>query len=321
VVSLEAGETRVLDVSLGTGRGTLQGLVTNPAGTPLGDVTVTVAGVAGTGAGGRVGAAGATVTGGAADGTYFFSGLGAPGLYTVTFTRSGLATEAREISLAVDTNTLDVTMRPSSSSISGTVTGPSGPLAEVLVTIDVARGDGTTVSTTTDAAGAFVFGNLPAGTYRVAVPTPPEEFRPASQWLTIEPGEAPSALAFALALRVGSLGVEVIDFRSEQPDPVISPPAAPGAAVEVTSLAPGGPSTTGSTNSNGLAVFEDLLPGGYTVRATTSDGAATGETTVAVTADRPVVAQIRTTTTTTTTTTTPFPSSSEVPPTSGFSEG
>ena len=77
-----------------------------------------------------------------------------------------------------------------------------------------------------------------------------------------------------------------------------------------------GPSASASADATGLAVFDDLLPGGYAVRATTADGGAVGETTAAVTADRPVVVRVFTVPTSTPPSTEVPPPSTEFPPSS-----
>ncbi|MDQ1737370.1 MAG: large repetitive protein, partial [Pseudonocardiales bacterium] len=90
-----------------------------------------------------------------ADGAWSFPGIAAPGYYLATFAKAGYQTQRFVINAAetVATQPLVVSLNPGQGSLSGTVTGPRGPVGGAQMTIT----DGTnTITTSTASTGADV---------------------------------------------------------------------------------------------------------------------------------------------------------------------
>jgi hypothetical protein len=116
-------------VAMAGGAGQVTGTVTSPAGQSLGGVTVTVAG-------GAAPVTTQTLTAGRV-GFYELSGLATPGTYTLTFSLAGYQSQTVGVTLGSSgsASAVNVTLPLLSGAISGTVSGPSGPLTGVAVSM------------------------------------------------------------------------------------------------------------------------------------------------------------------------------------------
>lgn len=84
------------------------------------------------------------------DGAWAFAGLGSGGHYLVTVSKAGFQTERRVVDAAAAAEPIDVELRAGDGRMSGTVTGPDGPVGGAQLTLT----DGTvTVSTSTSTTG------------------------------------------------------------------------------------------------------------------------------------------------------------------------
>lgn len=196
----------------------------------------------------------------AADGTYSFPGFVAAAGYTVRVTPPIGKISTGATTLAVDLTSADAvadfTLRAIVPvAVSGQVTDADGdPVAGVTVTID-----GQT--TTTDAAGEYLFDSVPVGTHTATITTP------AGYTLTSSPP--------AFTVPLGSEDpIEDVNFRVAE-NPTLSGAVTsngtgvPG--VTVTAVGPGG-TVTAVTNGSGAYSFPRLSAGDYDITVTTPGG-------------------------------------------------
>jgi hypothetical protein len=103
-----------------------------------------------------------------ADGSFVFTRIPAPGTYLVSFTQPGYNTRKYVVQTKVGTNiTLNTLLSPGTGSLSGTVSGPNGPLGGVSITVS----DGSvTVTTVTPTTGAGI------GTWSVSGLNTPDSY-------------------------------------------------------------------------------------------------------------------------------------------------
>jgi hypothetical protein len=169
-IDLLAGQNRTgLDVVLLGGTGTIAGSVTDPGGTPLGGVVVTVERGAFTASTATL----TTASAAAGVGGYTIGDIPAPGTYTVTFSKPGFISETRLVGVLAPGMQPDVSavLHPAQSSITGTVTGAGVPLA--AATVELSDGKTTrTTSTASSPAGAYGFANIEPGTFTLTVQRP-----------------------------------------------------------------------------------------------------------------------------------------------------
>jgi hypothetical protein len=162
-LDLLAGEGRGgVNAQLIGGTGVVTGTVSGVDGKPLGGVTVTVAR-------GEFTAGTATLTTGT-PGVFTVTDIPTPGTYTVTFSLIGFLDETRQVVFTTPGAQpgVDVTMRPSDATVSGTVTSGGAGLGEASIELSDGKNVRTTV-TATSPAGSFTFGNVVAGTYTLKV--------------------------------------------------------------------------------------------------------------------------------------------------------
>ncbi|MGH9188278.1 MAG: carboxypeptidase regulatory-like domain-containing protein, partial [Acidimicrobiales bacterium] len=167
-VRLEAGQTvEGIEILLRRGDGSIAGRVFGPDG-PLGGVTVTATDGANT-------VATVSLTEGDV-GAFFLRSITTPGSFTVTFAKSGFATETLSLNLspAQELGGISATLSKGDGSISGTVAvvgiGPAGG-----VSVNVTNGQDTfdTVTLTEGAVGTWLVTGLPIpSTYTVTFSGP-----------------------------------------------------------------------------------------------------------------------------------------------------
>ena len=169
-LDLGAGEHRTgVDALLVSGTGTVTGMATDVDGQPLGGVKVTVTR-------GEFLADTATLTTsgpGAGVGSYTVTGLPTPGMFAVTFSAPGYVDETRSVGFLVPMVQPDisVTMRQAEATVSGTVSGPGGPLVGATVELSDGRMTRTT-STASTPSGGYTFTGVPPGSYTLSVSAP-----------------------------------------------------------------------------------------------------------------------------------------------------
>jgi hypothetical protein len=167
--------TRTVAEDLGPGQSLASVQVSLSGGAGDLDGQVTLLSATGKGAGGAL----VTVHGGATTvttqsltagdvGGYQVSGLPTPGTYTVTFSLAGYEPQTIRVPLGSSGSAsgIDVALQPSTATLVGSVSGSSGPLAGV--TVSVTNGQTVVTSTTSSSpAGGYTFPGLAAGSYSV----------------------------------------------------------------------------------------------------------------------------------------------------------
>jgi hypothetical protein len=177
-----------LSIQMSGGAGDIDGTVV-AGGTGLGGVKVTVNG-------GSTDLATETLTAGDVGG-FALSGLPTPGRFTLTFSLAGYESQTIAVNLgslgAVVVPT--VTLEPATGTVTGSVSGSSGPLAGVAVSIT----NGTTISTTTTSsspAGGFTFAHLAPGAYSLTFTDTGEST--ATVTVVLTPGEVTKPIVVSL---------------------------------------------------------------------------------------------------------------------------
>jgi hypothetical protein len=184
-LSLAAGqELNGVSITLGRSSGDLSGKVLlSPDGAPAPGVGVEVTD-------GRQTIQTATRSSGDGVGTWSVSGLAVPGTYTVTFSRSDLASHTLSVSLdgsggitpasqggGVSATGVEVTLHSSTAQVHGVVRqvpaggGTAGPVGEATVTLSSGTTSYavTTASLPQSSAGRYRLQGVPPGTYTVSV--------------------------------------------------------------------------------------------------------------------------------------------------------
>ncbi len=151
-----------LEVAMVGGTGSISGTVSGAGGKPLGDVSVTVGGLA---------KAASTETLTAGDvGAYTISGLPTPGTYAVTFTLPGYVSQTLGVTLSSNglATGLNVTLISALGQIQGTVRSSSTGAALPGVAVSVTNGaQQQQTLTASSPGGGYSLAQLPPGTYSV----------------------------------------------------------------------------------------------------------------------------------------------------------
>ena len=151
-----------LQVAMVGGTGSISGTVTGAGGQSLGDVTVSVGGVAKP-------ASTQTLTAGDV-GAYTISGLPTPGTYAVTFSLAGYVSQTLGVTLSSDglASGVNVALSSEMGQIVGTVRNAANGQSLPGVTVSVTNGalQQQTV-TASSPGGGYTLSQLPAGTYSV----------------------------------------------------------------------------------------------------------------------------------------------------------
>lgn len=163
LITLAAGGSGTVNLSLKAGQGSLTGVVDGPdsQGTVqgLGGITVTVTD-------GTITRTATTVTSGPV-GHYTVPGLPVPGSYTVTIAGDGYLPQMQRISLAAGQSRAiaNATLRSATATVQGTVAGPDGiGLAGAGLVLTGQAGTYKTMSLS-DPLGSFSFSGVAPGTY------------------------------------------------------------------------------------------------------------------------------------------------------------
>jgi 5-hydroxyisourate hydrolase-like protein (transthyretin family) len=204
-------------IVLSPGVGTIAGVVTTPAGSPPGGVTVTATS-------GKTVLTTVTLSTGRV-GFYRFAGLPVPGTYTLTFSRPDLATQTQAVSLpeaGSDTaGAVDVTMASATTVVRGVVTacatnGATCPSADQVgvgdVTVTLTSGSNSYTVTTASVlepgqglrVGSYVIDGVSPGTYDATFTRPGGA--PTSRIVTLQAGGAPYELSVLLTPTASIVG-------------------------------------------------------------------------------------------------------------------
>lgn len=232
---------------------------------PLGGVTVTLTPVGG-------GPVKTTLTD--VDGRYVFDDNPDDTTYTISVTPpDGYLPAADRTATIPDAGTTPITNQDfvlaELPSVSGTVTGPDGPLAGVTVEL---TGGGQTFRAVTGADGTYELARIPAGSYVLTVPSPPAGYEPATTApVVVATSDVPGQdIALTRVPATGSVaGTVTLD-------------GVPLAGVDVTIRPPGGTGSTVTTGADGTYGLGDLAPGTYEIVAI-APGGSSGPTTRTVT--------------------------------------
>ncbi len=161
------GKPVEMKVVLQPGKGALGGLVTGPGNQPLGGVKMSVTD-------GTLSFTTTSSTDAAGKGQWLIEGVSTPGTYTVIATLDGYGSQVAQVTLEPKQRTTDLklTMTNGLGSISGVVRGNGGVLGGVTLTASNGTTTRTTTSFTAGATGAYLFPNIPLGTYTITATAP-----------------------------------------------------------------------------------------------------------------------------------------------------
>lgn len=194
-----------------------------------------------------------------ADGSFSVANLPSPAVYDLTVSKAGYATATQRIDLSGGENRqgVQLRLRTGDGLISGTVTGPDGPMKGAVVTATTGKTVVTTVSLTEGAVGTFTLrGLVTPGSYTVSVTAP--NFTTTSSTLTLAAGQKLTGVQLAMARSSGSLTGLVTLLPAGTPAPDVSVTITTGATTVTT--------VTQSTGSIGAWTVAGLpVPGAYTV--------------------------------------------------------
>ncbi len=171
------------------------------------------------------------------------------GTYTLAYSATGYGNDTVfNVSVAANgtTNVPDVLLTTPPGSITGTVSNSDGPLAGASVTANPGA-----FNTTTNGSGVYTLSNLPPGSYTV---TASATYHANGNETVAVTSNNTTTQNFLLTKTNGSLQVTVKDGVTNLP---IS-----GASVDIT---PGG---SASTNASGIATFNNLAAGNYSIEVT-----------------------------------------------------
>ncbi|MGM7702002.1 carboxypeptidase regulatory-like domain-containing protein [Pseudalkalibacillus sp. Hm43] len=244
-VTVEANSASTVNFVLEPNPGTVQGKVTNSDGDPIVGALVEVLNLAGT-------VISRTITN--ATGDYLLNEL-APGDYKLRVSKDLFITEILGFTLSAgETEVLNVTLRPNPGTLSGTVTDGNTTTPIPNTTVQVINARGVTIETTlTDINGDFSVNKLAPGIYTVTFIA--EGYGSKSVAAKILPGLT-TTLNVDLEKLVGAISGSVSDTAG---NPVS------GAVMEVFFNNILVASTT--SDNNGTYIFNNLIPGAYTVSA------------------------------------------------------
>ena len=154
------------------------------------------------------------------------------------------------------------------SDLNGNGTQDDGEVGLPNIVVTLTLPDGSTLTTATNGNGEYIFTDLPAGSYTVAVGEGPEGATlstPASFNVDLDEGEdfLTADFGFEPAPGLGSIGDYVwldtdLDGNQDDDEDGIE-------GITVTLVYPSGITATTTTNENGFYIFEDLPAGTYNV--------------------------------------------------------
>jgi hypothetical protein len=211
------------------------------------------------------------------DGKFEVTDIPSPRIYDLVVVKPGFATGVQRVDLSAGESRTGVQLRLRTGDglISGTVTGPDGPLGGAVVTATTGTNKVETVSLTEGDVGAFTAAGLATpATYTVTVTSP--GFTTQTSTLSLTAGQKLTGVQLTVARAAGSLSGTVTTIPGDAP--------APGVSVSVTSGATSVQTVTQSTGAVGGWTVAGLpIPGTYTVTFSRAD---LQSQTIAVTLDQ-----------------------------------
>ena len=210
------------------------------------------------------------------DGLFEITDIASPGVYDLVVSKTGFATESQRVDLTGGESRtgIQLRLRTGDGVISGSVTGPDGPLGGAVVTATTGTTTVETVSLTDGDVGAFILrGLVTPATYSVTVSS--AGFSPQTTSVSLADGQQLTGVQLALARSSGSLFGTVTTLPGNAP--------APGVTVTVTAGTATVQTVTQSTGTVGAWTIAGLaIPSSYTVTFSRPD---LESQTVAVTLD------------------------------------
>jgi 5-hydroxyisourate hydrolase-like protein (transthyretin family) len=199
------------------------------------------------------------------NGTFDLSDVPSPAVYDLVLSKAGFATDTQRIDLSGGEVRGDIQLRLQAGDglISGTVTGPDGPLGGAVITATAGTTSVETVSLTEGQIGAFTLrGLVTPATYTVTVTSPGFTTQTTSAVLADE--QKLTGVQLSLARSSGSLSGQVTTLPGNAP--------APGVTVVVSSGATQVQTVTQSTGTVGAWSIGGLpIPGSYTITFSRDD--------------------------------------------------
>lgn len=193
------------------------------------------------------------------DGLFEVTDIASPGVYDLVVSKTGFASESQRVDLTGGESRtgIQLRLRTGDGVISGSVTGPDGPLGGAIVTATTGTTTVETVSLTDGDVGAFILrGLVTPGAYTVTVSS--AGFSPQTTSVSLTDGQQLTGVQLALARSSGSLFGVVTTLPGNVP--------APGVSVAVTSGTATVQTVTQSTGNVGAWTIAGLaIPSSYTV--------------------------------------------------------
>ena len=199
------------------------------------------------------------------DGRFDLSDVPSPAVYDLVLSKPGFATDTQRIDLSGGEvrGDIQLRLRTGDGLISGTVTGPDGPLGGAVITATSGTSTVQTVSLTEGQPGGFTLrGLVTPATYTVTVTSPGFTTQTTSAVLT--DGQKLTGVQLTLARSAGSLSGSVTTLPDNAPAAGVTV-AVSGGATDVTTI-------TQSAGTPGAWTIAGLpIPGAYTLTFSRSD--------------------------------------------------
>ena len=199
------------------------------------------------------------------NGQFDLSDVPSPAVYDLVLSKPGFATDTQRIDLSGGEvrGDIQLRLRTGDGLISGTVTGPDGPLGGAVITATSGTSTVETVSLTEGQVGGFtVRGLVTPATYTVTVTSP--GFTTQTTSVALTDGQKLTGVQLTLARSAGSLSGSVTTLPGNAP--------AAGVTVSVSSGATKVTTITQSAGTPGAWTIAGLpIPGAYTVTFSRED--------------------------------------------------
>ncbi len=199
------------------------------------------------------------------NGQFDLSDVPSPAVYDLVLSKPGFATDTQRIDLSGGEvrGDIQLRLRTGDGLISGTVTGPDGPLGGAVITATSGTSTVETVSLTEGQVGGFtVRGLVTPATYTVTVTSP--GFTTQTTSVALTDGQKLTGVQLTLARSAGSLSGSVTTLPGNAP--------AAGVTVSVSSGATKVTTITQSAGTPGAWTIAGLpIPGAYTVTLSRED--------------------------------------------------
>ena len=200
------------------------------------------------------------------DGLFTLTDLPSPAVYDLVVSKLGFASDTQRVDLSGGETRTGVTLvlRSGDGLISGTVTGPDGPLGNAVVTATSGNNTVRTLTLTKGDIGGFTLRGLATpATYTVTVTAP--EFTPVTSTLTLTESQKLTGVLLSLSASAGSLSGMVTMLADGSPATGVTVTVASGSNQPLTTVTQSGASA-GLWSMSGLPI-----PGTFTVTFSRAD--------------------------------------------------